>query len=81
MNALKNTGGNIFIFSNSKKIYIEKISKNMHFFLKTFESKIILFLQFQNGSTIFNPSVNYSAFGATGTSNNLSAARAFPLYR
>ncbi|CCD73307.1 Transcription factor ast-1 [Caenorhabditis elegans] len=36
---------------------------------------------FNNGSTIFNPSVNYSAFGATGTSNNLSAARAFPLYR
>lgn len=37
---------------------------------------------FNNGSTIFNPSVNYSAFGATaGSSNNLSAARAFPLYR
>uniref|UniRef100_A0A8R1DM29 ETS domain-containing protein n=1 Tax=Caenorhabditis japonica TaxID=281687 RepID=A0A8R1DM29_CAEJA len=38
---------------------------------------------FNNGSAIFNPSaVNYSAFGAaTGSSNNLSATRAFPLYR
>ncbi|CAI2335899.1 unnamed protein product [Caenorhabditis sp. 36 PRJEB53466] len=36
---------------------------------------------FNNGSAIFNPSVNYTAFGAAGTSNNLSAARAFPLYR
>uniref|UniRef100_A0A1I7TYX9 ETS domain-containing protein n=1 Tax=Caenorhabditis tropicalis TaxID=1561998 RepID=A0A1I7TYX9_9PELO len=37
---------------------------------------------FNNGSTIFNPSVNYSAFGAAaGSSSNLSATRAFPLYR
>ncbi|CAB3404219.1 unnamed protein product [Caenorhabditis bovis] len=35
---------------------------------------------FNGGSTIFNPSVGYSAFGATSGTGNLST-RAFPLYR